>query len=201
MRENQLALAAENVASQVIKSMQGLRENLDPEEVIYIYALVVPDDFAYVMGYANTTRHLAASGGSPSDKWYFAGWFTEGMDKEDEVLTKVLGSADFNDDKTVQHDRQAAWLIALAEGLALARAKGALEWRGHPVIAFCSMVDSLDAGWIEQSTARMANPPKLLATFEEEFTAFLADRYGNTGPLPLQSTFERIMRERGGSPC
>jgi hypothetical protein len=137
----------------------------------------VPDDFAYLMGYGNTTGHLAASSGSPSAKWYFAGWFTEGMDMDAKVLTEVLGSADFNDDKAVQYDRQAAWLIALAEGLAWARAKGALEWRGRPVIAFCSIVDSLDAGWIEQLTTRIANPPELLATRSHYHSSPLSNAY------------------------
>jgi hypothetical protein len=41
MSANPIALAAEDVARQVIESMQGVRKNLGPKEAIYIYALVV----------------------------------------------------------------------------------------------------------------------------------------------------------------
>jgi hypothetical protein len=46
-----------------------------------------------------------------------------------------------------------------------------LVWDGKPVAAICSVIDSTDAPWIERESARMVNPPELLATFEEELAA------------------------------
>jgi hypothetical protein len=200
MNPAQFARAVGDIAAQVVASMQGLRVHLDPDEKIYVYALVVPDDFASVMGYANTTRHLAASAGRPWDKWYFAEWFAEGMELETEVLKEALGSADFHDDRQIQHRQQATWLLALAEGLRMARAAGALEWRGRPVAAFCSVIDSEDAGWVERETARLANPPELLATFEAELATATWVWFGMADgqPRPLQAAFQRMLQVRGG---
>jgi hypothetical protein len=181
-----------------LRAAPGLRANLDPDETVYVYALVVPDDFGLVMGYANTIRHLAASAGRPLDKWYFAQWLTGGMDLRPEVLTEALGDASFQDDRELQYQRQAAWLVALAKGLQAARSRGRLAWRGRPVAAFCSMIDSEDAVWIERETARLANPPDLLATFEAELAAAAESWYGTTDPGPrrLRSAFARVLEAR-----
>jgi hypothetical protein len=68
--------AGSNARPLLLDYAPGLRANLDPDETVYVYALIVPDDFGLVMGYANTIRHLAASAGRPLDKWYFAQWLT-----------------------------------------------------------------------------------------------------------------------------
>lgn len=191
---NEFAHAADDIARQVTHSMQGLRDNLDSGEEVYVYALVVPDDFSYLMGYANTVRHFAASKNRSVDKWYFAEWFAQGMELKTEALTELLGSADFHDDKEVKHDRQAAWLLAMTKGLDLARAGGALEWRSRSVVAFCSMVDCDDAIWIERETAQMVNPPTLFRAIEAELTATAWYGTPDPGPRALRSAFERLRR-------
>jgi hypothetical protein len=57
----QITDVADDVARQVIRSMAGLRANLDPHESVYVSALVVPDDSSSVDAYANTTGHFTAS--------------------------------------------------------------------------------------------------------------------------------------------
>lgn len=198
MTDPLIARAADDIAGQVVANMRGLRANLDPGEGVYAYALVVPDDFCSVMGYANTTQHLAATAGRPLDKWYFAQWLTQGMDLRTDVLTNLLGDATFQNDRELQHSRQASWLMALVEGLRAARARGGLEWAGRPVAAFCSVIDSSDAMWVERETARLINPPDLLVTFEGELVAASASWYGTADPEPslLRSAFDRLLRKR-----
>jgi len=120
------------------------------------------------------------------------------MDLRTDVLSALLGDDTFQDDQEPQSSRQASWLVALAEGLREARTRGGLEWRGRPVAAFCSVIDSSDAVWVERETARLANPPDLLATFEAELAAASADWYGAAaaGSRPLRSAFERQLRAR-----
>jgi hypothetical protein len=194
----QFTRAVNDIADQVGASMSGPRANLDPDETVYVYALVVPDDFGSVMGYANTIRHLATTADRPLDKWYFAQWLTGGMDLRTEVLTEALGDAGFQDDRELQYHRQAAWLVALAKGLQEAQSRGGLAWCGRPVAALCSMIDSEDAVWIERETARLANPPDLLATFEAELAAAAESWYGTTDPgsRPLRSAFARVLEAR-----
>lgn len=190
----QIARAAEDVAQQVGDGLQRLRDRLDPAEVVYVYALVVPDDFASVSGYGNTASWLAKRKGTPTDKWQFAEWFGVITDIQTGVLLETLGDATFQDDRDLQHTRQASWLLAMAEGLKLARARGTLDWRGQPITAFCSVIDSYDAVWVERETARMINPPELFAAVEPELAAAWTRSYGTKAmePQPLHAVFDQL---------
>jgi hypothetical protein len=62
------------------------------------------------------------------------------------------------------------------------------------------MIDSEDAVWIERETARLANPPDLLATIEAELAAAAESWYGTTDPgqRRLRSAFARVLEAREG---
>jgi hypothetical protein len=203
MESTSIAETAENFASQVARNMEGFRANLGPKQSLYVYALVVPDDFASVMAYANTSEHLATRKGGPLDTWYFGQWFIQGIQLETDVLSNVLGDADFNDDRETQNRHQAAWILALATGLRLAGNRGALDFRGRRVAAFCSMIDSRNAVWIERETARIVNSPELFATFEKDLAAAAADWYRSNQPdsngmrVAFDHLWQRCQRDGG----
>src|SRR4051794_5955748 len=173
--------AAEAVAQQVMNSLAGLRRKSGKKATIYAYALVPLDDFSSVMAYANTDAHLAKKNAGDTlipeekslNKWYFGQWWSGGMDHETGPLAEALGDAS-SDDVTIQ----AAWLLAMAEGLKLARERGALEHSGNPVVAFCSMADSSNAAWIEPETARHSNPPNVLDPIRGEMRDAVIAWYG-----------------------
>jgi hypothetical protein len=189
MDNQRIAKVAEDIALQLAKSMRGLETHLNAEHSVYVYALVLSDDFAQVLGYANTLQHFTASSGGPRQKWYFANWFATGMELDTTALCAFLGDAT-DDDIAVQ----ASWVMAIIEGLRLARSRGALSFRGSPVAAFCSMIDSRNAIWIERESARAANPPELLNSFEQEREAAATEGYGagETEQLPLYFAFKRM---------
>ena len=113
-----------------------------------------------------------------------------------DVLLEALGEATFQDDKDLQNHRRGVWLVALMEGLRLARERGGLNWDGKPVVAFCSVIDSNDAPWVERETAKRVNPPELLVTFEAGFAAASAGyEPADTGPGSLQNAFAHLLRE------
>lgn len=188
--------AAEDVAEQVAASLKRLKA-FKPDDVVYAYALVVPDDFSSVAGYVNTTRFLASRPEQNNRyRWYFANWSGVATDVQMGVLLDALGDATFQDDRDLQNARQASWLVALAEALRRVRARGELVWDGKPVAAFCSVIDSTDAPWVERESARMANPPELLATFEEELAASSSGYApAGSGPGSLQAAFTALLSQ------
>lgn len=190
--------AAENVAEQVAESMRGLRAKLGQSDSAYVFALVVSDDFASVSKCANTVKHLAASPGRAIDKWQFAQWFATGMDLDLDVLLDSLGDPTYQRDPELaklQPGIQAAWLHVLIDGLRRARARGDLSWDDQQVIAFCSVIDSDDAVWVERESARLLNPAELLATFEEELISVSAgyDADGSASS-PVRMAFDEQRR-------
>jgi hypothetical protein len=171
--------------------MDGLRKHLADDQVVYVYALVATDDFSNVAGYANTTKHFRESDGRALDQWYFAQWSATGMDIDATVLEELLGDPT-DDDPEIQ----AAWLHALTEGLKMARAQDGLKFRGNGVVTFCSMIDSKNAVWVEQRTARLTNPPDLLKACEAGLKAAAEEWYGTTPPHPteLQTAFAKLYK-------
>jgi hypothetical protein len=171
--------------------MNGLRKHLANDQIVYVYALVATDDFSNVVGCANTAKHFRDSDGQALDQWYFAQWSTTGMDIDSTVLQELLGDPT-DDDAEIQ----AAWLHVLTEGLRMARAQDGLNFRGNGVVTFCSMIDSQNAVWIEQCTARLTNPPDLLKSCEDGLKAATEEWYGTIRrqPTELQTAFGRLYK-------
>jgi hypothetical protein len=188
--------AAEDIAQQVNATFQGLDEHLAADQAVYVFALVVSDDFGQLMGYANSEAHFAKSERIPLDRWYVAQWFATGMDLECEVLRERIGDA--TDDEA---PIQAAWLLAMTEGLKLVRDHGGMMFRGRPVIAYCSMIDSANALWIERETARAINPPEAYAAIAAEMSAASVEWYGEgeREPSDLQIAFDQLCRKFSAS--
>ncbi|MGL4465451.1 MAG: hypothetical protein ACRDD1_00390 [Planctomycetia bacterium] len=100
------------VAEQIALSMRGLAGNQAVEEV-YVFALVVSDDFAGVCKAANTVKHFRGSSGGVECRWQPAEWFATGMEIEIDRLNELLGDPTFQIDPTLEKQRpanQAVWL-------------------------------------------------------------------------------------------
>ncbi|MFO0876107.1 MAG: DUF4303 domain-containing protein [Gemmataceae bacterium] len=165
-----LRAAALSISQQVAATLGNLGHH-QPHEQLYVFALVVSDDFATVCQAANSESHFARSSGGAVARWQPAEWFATGMELDVTPLMDRLGDPTYQRDPALARERpakQAAWLAALVEGLEIARNKGHLTWGDQPLATFCTVQDSDLGPWLARTSARLLNPPDLFPLIEAE---------------------------------
>ena len=142
--------AAKKLSAQIVECMSDLRPTYASGEHVYVVALVILDDFSDLQAYANTDEHFAEAEGTDSDRWCFGEFESEGMPIEFDCLTEHLGEVDeWDDDEEPEKSNAVDWLEAMTCAMQLARANGAFRFDGKEAVIYCSMVDSLNAIWLE----------------------------------------------------
>lgn len=192
MTEDDIRAAAESVAEQIAFTMGRLAENWR-SETLYAFALVVQDDFAMVYKAANTEGQFQSSSGGAASRWEPNGWLGTGMELTIDLLNERLGDPTFQVDPALEKLRpakQAAWLIALFEGLRLAHASGHLSWGGTPIFAFCTVQGSGLTAWCALESARLVNPPELLERHGAEFADAWAGWESDEEATAVQAAYE-----------
>ena len=196
MTTEDINLAAESVAEQIAASMKGLARNLGTKAV-YVIALVVSDDFATVCKAVNTEEHYLASEGGSVSRWQPTEWLENGMDLDVDVLNERLGEPTYQTDPELTKSRptkQAVWLIALIDGLRLARTAGHLNWAGLPIVAFCTIQDSGLAKWCALESARLVNPADLMEKISKDFADGWAGWDSDEESADVQAAYDAIRR-------
>ncbi len=192
MSDAKIEAAAQKLANQIVEIMTGLREAIDPGAHVYAVALVVLDDFSDLQLYANTDQHLAETGGADTDRWYFGEFWSEGMPVEFDALTEHLGEVEDAEDEP-EHGNALDWLVAMTHAMRQARNQGAFQFDGTEATIYCSMVDSLNAIWLEDLSARFLNDPEIYAQAAPGIKAASSDWYqsaGDEGSSAFRAAYE-----------
>jgi hypothetical protein len=186
--------ASKYVAEQVALSMRGLSASQASEQ-IYAFAIEIADDFAAVFKAANTERHFQNSARDPASRWQPSEWCFCGMDLHIGPLNDLLDDPTYQPDPAKDQLRpknQAIWLKVMIEGLRMAREAGHLQWAGQSIVAFCVVQNSGLARWFASESARLVNPPELLATFEVELTAAWKDWESDAESDKVRAAYESL---------
>lgn len=163
---------AMSVAEQNAESMSGLARKQSTEQ-LYVFALVVADDFATVSKATNSESYFQKSEKSVYHRWGPSQWFATGMEIDTSELIDLLGDPTYQIEPKSQLDTsrcRAAWLASLVEGLRVARKSGHLNWFGKPMLAFVTVEDCGLAGWLAIESARMLNSQDAFELVESTFT-------------------------------
>lgn len=149
----------ESAANDLAKEIQSvIREAYSPDEQVYVVALVILDDFSDLQLFANTEDYYADSEETAVDRWYFPQFESEGMGLDFDSLTDELGEVEDSDEEP-ENGNAVDWLLAMTRAMQIAKKEGAFQFGGNEAIIYCSMVDSLNAIWIEDLTAKFLNNP------------------------------------------
>lgn len=154
--------AATELADAIIQAMNEFRPTLESGATVYALALVVLDDFSDVQLYVNTDQHLATTDGTDFDQWYFGEFWSEGLAVDFDALTKHLGEVE-DWDESPEKGNAVSWLVTMTRAMKLASEQGAFNFGDQNVTVFCSMVDSLNAIWLEDASARFLNSAEAYA--------------------------------------
>lgn len=174
--------ASKDLASSIVECMTRLRGLLGSGVRVYSVALVVSDDFSDIQIFANTDQHFAASNHTDLDRWYFGQYWSQGMDVEFESLTKCLGKVEhWDEDDNLEESNAVDWLAAMTHAMRLARTQRAFVFDGQEATVFCSMVDSLNAIWLEELSARFLNAPDAYASAAPGLKAASSEWYRPEG--------------------
>lgn len=174
--------AANQLANAIVECMTQLRDSVDEGAHVYAVALVVLDDFSDIQAYANTDQHFAETDGSDTDRWYFGEFWSEGMPVEFDALTEILGEVDeWDEDEEPEKSNAVDWLSAMTFAMRIARNQGAFNFDGAEATIYCSMVDSLNAIWLEDLSAQFLNDAEAYATASPGMKAASADWYQSDG--------------------
>ena len=192
MSDTKIEAAAQELANEIVEIMAGLREAVDPGAHVYAVVLAVLDDFSDLQVYANTDQHLAETGGTETDRWYFGEFWSEGMPVEFDALTEHLGEVEDAEDEPEQGNA-IDWLAAMTHAMRQARTRGAFNFDGKEATVYCSMVDSLNAIWLEDLSARFLNDPDTYAAAAPGIKAASSDWYqsaGDQGSSAFRAAYE-----------
>jgi hypothetical protein len=178
MNNAEIESASRELAKAIVECMAGLKKNMDPGLKVYAAVLVVLDDFSDIQLYANTDQHLAETEGTDTDRWYFGEFWSEGMPIDFDALTNHLGEVDdWDEDEEPEKSNAVDWLAAMTKAMREARDQGAFTFDGQEAIIYCSMVDSLNAIWLEDLSARFLNTPDAYAAAAPGIKSASSDWY------------------------
>lgn len=197
-----LTAACRGITDELRGSVAYLRDAA-PDDRLYAVALVSREGLDYTTLYwayhkplveRQRTRSPDDYGKRMVDKWSYAEWILDADEVDTGLLQAALPEEPGYESSDYQGLRGALMLWSLAGCLRQLAVEGVLEHRGRPVVAFCSLFDSGDAGWVERETARHVNPPGVFAGFEAEHIAFRAARGDRPEPTPspLQEYYRRL---------
>jgi hypothetical protein len=128
-------------------------------------------------------------------KWYFADMVGDPDEVDTRLLQTALPVEPGYSSPEYQGLRSAIILWTLVNCLRQLAWDDLLHHRGRPIIAFCSVVDSADACWVELETARLINPPKVFSDFEPECRAYQTLYWAKSKPTQLKDYFDRLGRK------
>lgn len=186
--------ASKELGKVIVDSMIGLQKNVDPGSKVYAVVLVVRDDFSDIQLYANTDQHLAKTKGTETDRWYFGEFWSEGMPLDFDALTNHLGEVeDWGEDEEPEKSNAVDWLDAMTHAMRHAKDQGAFNIDGREATIYCSMVDSLNAIWLEDLSARFLNTPDAYKAAAPGIKSASSDWYqsgGNEGSSAFRAAYE-----------
>lgn len=182
MNDAEIEAAANALGEAIVECMAGLRKTIGPGWKVYAVVLVVLDDFSDIQLYANTDQHLAETEGTDTDRWYFGGFWSEGMPVDFDALTKHLGEVEhWDEDEEPEKSNAVDWLVAMTHAMRHARDQRAFTFDGQEATIYCSMVDSLNAIWLEDRSARFLNAPEAYTAAAPGIKAASSDWYRSDG--------------------
>jgi hypothetical protein len=194
MKNGEIESASKELGKAIVERMVGLRQTIDSGSKVYAVVLVVLDDFSDIQLYANTDRHLAETKGTDTDRWYFGGFWSEGMSIDFNALTTHLGEVeDWDEDEEPEKSNAVDWLAAMTHAMRHARDQGAFNFDGQEATIYCSMVDSLNAIWLEDLSARFLNTQDAYAAAAPGIKAASSDWYqpgGKEGSSAFRAAYE-----------
>ena len=194
MNNTEIESASNELGMAIVECMVGLRKTIDPGWKVYAVVLVVLDDFSDIQLYANTDQHLAETEGTDTDRWYFGGFWSEGMPVDFDALTKHLGEVEhWDEDEEPEKSNAVDWLAAMTHAMRHARDQGAFAFDGQEATIYCSMVDSLNAIWLEDLSARFLNAPDAYAAAAPGIKSASSDWYqsgGDKGSSAFRAAYE-----------
>ncbi len=195
MNIDKVLAASTELATSICACMDRVR-NANPDlDPIYGVCLAVSDDFAYLALFANTTSHFRCSRCGMLDKWYFGQWWSQGLDIHKESLVKHLGNVDDIDD-TPENDSGLSWLAAMTNAMDIANKQNAFHTGGEKPFLFCSMIDSSNAVWLENLSARFLNAQDIYNELASEISAAQREWYTDaTGRGEYCAAFETVLRQ------
>ena len=85
------------------------------------------------------------------------------------------------------------WLAAMTLAMQISKKQGAFDFDGQPATIYCSMVDSLNAIWLEDLSAQFLNDAEIYATASPGIKAASADWYqsdGDEGSSAFRAAYE-----------
>lgn len=186
--------AARAFATSIFNCMTELRRSNEDISDIYSVVLVVLDDFSDAQAYANTEAHFASTEGTDTDRWYFGEFWSEGMPLDFDAITSHLGEVeDWDEDDKPENSNAVDWLAAMILAMRYANGNGAFEFGGKTATAYCSMVDSLNAIWLEDLSAKFINDRATYTAASSSIASASADWYrsgGDQGSLAFRAAFE-----------
>lgn len=196
--------AARSLAESISRCMDELRAAIAaaaPGAHVYAVVLAVLDDFSDVQAYANTDAHLAEREGPPTDKWYFGEFWSEGMGVEFDALEEQLGPVE-DWDEDPENSNAPQWLAAMTHAMGIARQNGAFKFDNREAVIFCSMVDSLNAIWLEILSARRLNDAGVYDSVAPEIRAASRDWYqsdGDDASSGFRAAYESLLAQLPGA--
>lgn len=186
--------AAKELASSLVVCMNELRKSEAASSDVYSVVLVVLDDFGDVQAYANTESHFATTDRTDTDRWYFGEYWSEGLPLDFDGLTTHLGEVeDWDEDDEPESSNAGDWLAAMTLAMRYAKDEGAFDFGGKNATAYCSMVDSLNAIWLEDVSGRFINDPETYSAAAGGIRAASADWYqsgGDQGSAAFRAAYE-----------
>jgi hypothetical protein len=195
---SKIELAATELAASIVACMDQLRHSGEDAADVYAVVLVVLDDFSDVQVYANTEQHFAATDGTETNRWYFGEFQSGGIPMEFDALTTHLGEVDdWDEDEEPENSNAVDWLEAMTLAMQTARSEGAFAFGGKNATIYCSMVDSLNAIWLEDASARFLNEPDSYAAAANGIKAASADWYQSgvaQGSAAFRAAYESRFR-------
>ena len=194
MNNAEIESASKELGKAIVECMVGLQDAIESGSHVYAVVLVVLDDFSDLQLYANTDQHLAKTEATNTDRWYFGEFWSEGMPVHFDALTKHLGEVeDWDEDEEPENSNAVDWLAAMTHAMRNARDQGAFNFDGQEATIYCSMVDSLNAVWLEDLSARFLNTPDAYAAAAPGIKAASSDWYqsdGEVGSSAFRTAYE-----------
>lgn len=184
--------AAQKLAASIVITVRELKSN-KPGADIYAICLATTDDFSSLTIHANTKQHFANSNGSMLSKWYFAEWWSGGIDIDNVTLEQTLGVV--NDiDETPESDNGPKWLAAMTKAMKIASNDQAFFFGDEKPYLFCSMSGDDNAVWIEHLSARYLNSDSRFALIQKELEASHKEWYfDDTGRAEYRDAYQQLL--------
>jgi hypothetical protein len=194
--KTEIESASKELAKAIAKSMDALRKNV-PGASVYAVVLVALDDFSDVQLYANTEEHLGKKKRTDLNQWYFGQFWSSGLSIDFSALRNQLGEVeDWDEDEEPENSNAVDWLAAMTHAMRHARDQGAFNFNGQAATIYCSMVDSLNAIWLEDLSARFLNTADAYAAAAAGIKSASSEWYqseGDQGSAEFRAAYESTL--------